>query len=99
MKRLAVWSLLLVAALAPAALPAAAAETAAAEVAADLFCAAPPASAAVAPEAELAIELAPPIICEIGCVNDQYCRRDRDCTAAPGGRCNLVCPNNGCCVY
>ena len=36
---------------------------------------------------------------EIGCVNDQYCRRDRDCTAAPGGVCNLFCPTQGCCTY
>jgi hypothetical protein len=36
---------------------------------------------------------------EIGCVNDQYCRRDRDCTTAPGGVCNLFCPTRGCCSY
>jgi hypothetical protein len=36
---------------------------------------------------------------EIGCVNDQYCRRDRDCTAAPGGVCNLFCATRGCCSY
>jgi len=42
----------------------------------------------------------PAAICpEIGCVNDQYCRRDRDCTAAPGGVCNLFCPTRGCCAY
>ena len=35
----------------------------------------------------------------IGCVNDQYCRRDRDCTTAPGGVCNLFCPTQGCCSY
>lgn len=35
----------------------------------------------------------------IGCVNDQYCRRDRDCTTAPGGVCNLFCPTQGCCAY
>ena len=35
----------------------------------------------------------------IGCVDDQYCRRDRDCTAAPGGTCNLFCPTRGCCAY
>ena len=35
----------------------------------------------------------------IGCVNDQYCRRDRDCTTAPGGTCNLFCPTRGCCAY
>lgn len=35
----------------------------------------------------------------IGCVDDQYCRRDRDCTARPGGVCNLFCPTRGCCSY
>jgi hypothetical protein len=39
---------------------------------------------------------APRPICEIGCVNEQYCTRDRDC---PGGHCNFICPYNGCCVY
>jgi hypothetical protein len=42
----------------------------------------------------------PAAICPlIGCVNDDYCRRDRDCTAAPGGVCNLFCPTLGCCSY
>jgi hypothetical protein len=42
----------------------------------------------------------PAAICPlIGCVNDQYCRRDRDCTAAPGGVCHLFCPTLGCCSY
>lgn len=36
---------------------------------------------------------------KIGCVNEQYCRRDRDCTAAPGGFCDLFCPTQGCCAY
>lgn len=41
-----------------------------------------------------------PLVCPlIGCVNDQYCRRDRDCTTAPGGVCNLFCPTQGCCAY
>ncbi|HEX6901342.1 MAG TPA: hypothetical protein VF789_16575 [Thermoanaerobaculia bacterium] len=35
----------------------------------------------------------------IGCVDDNYCRRDRDCTARPGGVCNLFCPTRGCCSY
>jgi hypothetical protein len=35
----------------------------------------------------------------IGCVNDEYCRRDRDCTSAPGGVCDLFCPTQGCCAY
>jgi hypothetical protein len=104
-KRLALWTLLLVAILAPAAVPASAAEPAAGDPAAGLFCAAPDSTVAAeeaeaaAAGADLPIALAPPIICEIGCLNDQYCRRDSDCRAAPGGRCNLVCPNNGCCVY
>ena len=52
-----------------------------------------------------AVDLFPPApqpaaICPlIGCANDQYCRRDRDCTAAPGGVCNLFCPTQGCCSY
>jgi hypothetical protein len=42
----------------------------------------------------------PAAICPlIGCVNDEYCRRDRDCTTAPGGVCNLFCPTQGCCSY
>jgi hypothetical protein len=42
----------------------------------------------------------PAAICPlIGCVNDEYCSRDRDCTTAPGGTCNLFCPHQGCCVY
>jgi hypothetical protein len=41
-----------------------------------------------------------PLVCPlIGCANDQYCRRDRDCTTAPGGVCNLFCPTRGCCAY
>lgn len=36
---------------------------------------------------------------EIGCVNEEYCRRDRDCTTRPGGVCNLFCPTKGCCSY
>lgn len=35
----------------------------------------------------------------IGCVNEEYCRRDRDCTTAPGGVCDLFCPTQGCCTY
>jgi hypothetical protein len=35
----------------------------------------------------------------IGCANDEYCRRDRDCTTAAGGVCNLFCPTKGCCSY
>ena len=38
-------------------------------------------------------------ICLVGCVDDDHCRRDSDCTARPGGRCNLICPRNGCCAY
>ena len=36
---------------------------------------------------------------EIGCVNDEYCRRDRDCATRPGGVCNLFCATRGCCSY
>jgi len=58
--------------------------TAPAPAAADLFAPAP----------------RPAAICPlIGCANDQYCRRDRDCTTAPGGVCNLFCPTQGCCSY
>jgi hypothetical protein len=43
---------------------------------------------------------APAAICPlIGCVDDEYCRRDRDCTRFPNGRCNLFCPTRGCCAY
>jgi hypothetical protein len=42
----------------------------------------------------------PAAICPlIGCVDDDSCRRDRDCVAAPGGVCNLFCPTRGCCAY
>jgi hypothetical protein len=42
----------------------------------------------------------PAAICPlIGCANDEFCRRDRDCVAAPGGVCNLFCPTRGCCSY
>ena len=47
-----------------------------------------------------AAEPQPAAICPlIGCVDGQSCRRDRDCTAAPGGVCNLFCPTRGCCAY
>jgi hypothetical protein len=58
-----------------------------------------------AAQAPVAIDLFTPepqtaAICPlIGCANDQYCRRDRDCTTAPGGVCNLFCPTKGCCAY
>lgn len=60
---------------------------------------------ATAPQAPVTTDLFTPqaetkAICPlIGCVNDQYCRRDRDCTTAPGGVCNLFCPTQGCCSY
>lgn len=42
----------------------------------------------------------PAAICPlIGCADGDFCRRDRDCTAAPGGVCNLFCPTRGCCSY
>lgn len=74
--------------------------------------AAVPAVAMVAPDTAVAPalgELAPDLftpapslaaICPlIGCADDVYCRRDRDCTAAPGGTCRLFCPTRGCCAY
>ncbi len=36
--------------------------------------------------------------CQVFCVSSP-CRKNSECTAAPGGTCNLVCPKNGCCVY
>jgi hypothetical protein len=60
---------------------------------------------AVAATAQPAVDLFMPApkaaaICpQIGCVNNEYCSRDRDCTTAPGGTCNLFCPKQGCCVY
>ena len=60
-----------------------------------------PAPAVAAAEAPAALPLFTPeaqtaAICPlIGCVNDQYCRRDRDCTTAPGGVCNLFVPSLG----
>lgn len=44
-------------------------------------------------------EAAPQICPLIGCANDEYCRRDRDCNTAPNGVCNLFCPTRGCCSY
>ena len=60
-----------------------------------------PAAAPAPTVADLfAPEPQPAAICPlIGCVNDEYCRRDRDCTTAPGGVCNLFCPTRGCCSY
>jgi len=66
---------------------------------------APPVCAAQEPAAEPAVELfapqpQPAAICPLlGCANDEFCRRDRDCVAAPGGVCNLFCPTRGCCSY
>jgi hypothetical protein len=59
------------------------------------------ADAPQAPATDLFLpEPQPAAICpKIGCVNDEYCRRDRDCTTAPGGHCNLFCPTQGCCAY
>lgn len=76
-------------------------------VAADLLCEmqAPALAKAEAVQAPTPLDLFTPesqqaAICPlIGCVNDQYCRRDRDCTTAPGGTCNLFCPTRGCCAY
>jgi len=64
---------------------------------------APAMTSAVQPPLELDLFTPAPqavAICpKIGCVNDQYCRRDSNCTAAPGGVCNLFCPTQGCCSY
>jgi hypothetical protein len=78
-------------------------------VAADLAPQSPQPTVAAAPACETQApaiadlftpEPQPEAICPlIGCVNDEYCRRDRDCTAAPGGVCNLFCPTRGCCSY
>jgi hypothetical protein len=70
-----------------------------------LVCAAPAPAVAEAIQAPAVADLFTPApqtaaICPlIGCANDEYCRRDRDCTAAPGGVCNLFCPTKGCCAY
>lgn len=65
----------------------------------------PPVCAAQEQPTEPAVELLvpqpqPAALCPlIGCVDDDFCRRDRDCTARPGGVCNLFCPTRGCCSY
>jgi hypothetical protein len=54
----------------------------------------------LAPVGVQAPEAQPAAICPlIGCVNDEYCRRNQDCTSAPNGVCNLFCPTKGCCSY
>lgn len=37
-------------------------------------------------------------ICEVLCATSP-CQSNDECTAAPHGRCDLVCPQSGCCVY
>jgi hypothetical protein len=55
---------------------------------------------AQAPDVPFMLSPEPAAICPLlGCANDEYCRRDRDCTTAPGGVCNLFCPTQGCCAY
>ena len=44
-----------------------------------------------------ALKAAPPT-CQVFCVTTP-CKKSSDCTAAPGGTCNLACPKTGCCVY
>lgn len=44
-----------------------------------------------------ALKAAPPT-CQVFCVSSP-CSKASQCTAAPGGTCNLACPKNGCCVY
>ena len=39
-----------------------------------------------------------PPTCEVLCVTST-CSSNSDCTAAPNGRCDFVCPGVGCCVY
>lgn len=41
---------------------------------------------------------ADPQVCQVFCVSSP-CQKNSDCTAAPGGTCNLACPKTGCCVY
>lgn len=41
---------------------------------------------------------AKPTTCQVFCVSSP-CQKDSNCTDAPGGTCNLVCPKTGCCVY
>ena len=36
--------------------------------------------------------------CEVLCTTSP-CQSHDQCTAAPNGRCDFVCPQNGCCVY
>ena len=64
------------------------------------LCAAQEQTAAPATIELLAPKPQPAAICPlIGCVDDDFCRRDRDCVARPGGVCNLFCPTRGCCGY
>lgn len=39
-----------------------------------------------------------PPVCNPFCVTTP-CSAHRDCTDAPGGKCNFACPGSGCCVY
>ena len=41
---------------------------------------------------------ADPPVCQVFCVYST-CQKNSDCTAMPGGTCNLACPKTGCCVY
>ena len=41
---------------------------------------------------------AAPEVCSVFCV-ESPCKKDSECTARPGGSCNLACPKTGCCVY
>ncbi len=45
-----------------------------------------------------ALRADPPPICEPLCITSP-CSTNSDCTAAPNGKCNLVCPGAGCCEY
>jgi hypothetical protein len=50
-------------------------------------------SIGVAPESS-----ATPVECEPLCVTSP-CSHNSDCTAEPGGKCDFVCPQKGCCTY
>jgi hypothetical protein len=41
---------------------------------------------------------ADPPTCEVLCITS-VCSSNSDCTAAPNGRCDFVCPHTGCCTY
>lgn len=46
----------------------------------------------------LFVQDGPPDTCQVTCV-DEPCTNSSECTSQPNGRCNIVCPGKGCCVY